>query len=161
MEEKNRVRLLRERTGLNRKEFSERFEIPYRTVTDWELGHRHAPEYVIRLLEYYVRLAEPGLCGRPVEESVKEHYITTYTGQRFYPTNPQAEAVHVEDILVRGGALPVLREGGEGQRTVHAGGAGMPAARRGGVLSLGYSEAFQGGASGLPGERGAADLDDL
>ncbi len=114
MEEKNRVRLLRERTGLNRKEFSERFEIPYRTVTDWELGNRHAPEYVIRLLEYYVRLAEPGLCGRPVEESVKEHYITTYTGQRFYPTNPQAEAVHVEDIAH---ALSLITRGNGHVRT--------------------------------------------
>ena len=29
--------------------------IPYRTVTDWELGNRHAPEYIIRLLEYYLQ----------------------------------------------------------------------------------------------------------
>jgi hypothetical protein len=26
-------------------------------VTEWELGNRHAPEYVLRLLEYYI-LAE-------------------------------------------------------------------------------------------------------
>ena len=42
MEEKtfqNRMRELRESTGLNRKEFSEQFDIPYRTVTEWELGH--------------------------------------------------------------------------------------------------------------------------
>lgn len=47
---------LRESTGLNRKEFCEKFEIPYRTMTEWELGHRTAPPYVLRLLAYYVEM---------------------------------------------------------------------------------------------------------
>lgn len=47
---------LRESTGLNRKEFCEKFEIPYRTMTEWELGHRNAPAYVYRLLAYYVEM---------------------------------------------------------------------------------------------------------
>lgn len=51
----NRIKELRELTGLNRKEFCEKFEIPYRTVTEWELGHRNAPPYVLRFLEYYIR----------------------------------------------------------------------------------------------------------
>lgn len=46
---------LRESTGMNRKEFCEYFEIPYRTVTEWERGTRHAPKYVLRLLEYYIK----------------------------------------------------------------------------------------------------------
>ena len=50
------LRNLRESTGLNRKEFCEQFEIPYRTVTEWELGHRNAPPYVLRFLEYYIRM---------------------------------------------------------------------------------------------------------
>jgi len=50
-----KVRELRELTGMNRKEFCEYFGIPYMTVTDWELGHRTAPDYVLRLLEYYIR----------------------------------------------------------------------------------------------------------
>lgn len=54
----NRIKELRESTGLNRKEFCEKFDIPYRTVTEWELGHRNAPPYVIRLLEYYIRMQE-------------------------------------------------------------------------------------------------------
>ena len=49
------IRDRRESTGMNRKEFCEFFGIPYRTVTDWELDNRHAPEYVLRLLEYYIR----------------------------------------------------------------------------------------------------------
>ena len=50
------IKNLREKTGMNRKEFCEYFQIPYRTVTDWELDTRHAPDYVIRLLDYYIRM---------------------------------------------------------------------------------------------------------
>ena len=34
----------------------EKFDIPYRTMTEWELGHRNAPPYVLRLLSYYVSM---------------------------------------------------------------------------------------------------------
>ena len=51
-----KIKELRESTGMNRKEFCEYFGIPYRTVTEWERDNRHAPEYVIRLLEYYIRM---------------------------------------------------------------------------------------------------------
>lgn len=57
-DQENRVRKLRESTGLNRKEFCKRYNIPYRTMTEWELGHRHAPDYVIRLLAYYIETQE-------------------------------------------------------------------------------------------------------
>lgn len=49
-----KIKELRESTGMNRREFCEYFNIPYRTVTEWERDNRHAPEYVIRLLEYYI-----------------------------------------------------------------------------------------------------------
>ena len=49
-----KIKELRESTGMNRKQFCEYFQIPYRTVTEWELDHRHAPEYVLRLLQYYI-----------------------------------------------------------------------------------------------------------
>lgn len=32
------IKKLRESTGMNRKEFCECFDIPYRTVTEWERG---------------------------------------------------------------------------------------------------------------------------
>lgn len=51
-----KVRELRKSTGMNRREFCEYFEIPYRTVTDWEAGNRKAPDYVLRLMEYYLRM---------------------------------------------------------------------------------------------------------
>lgn len=47
---------LRKSTGMNRREFCEYFEIPYRTVTDWELGHRTMPDYLLRLMAYKVKM---------------------------------------------------------------------------------------------------------
>lgn len=55
MDYSNKIKELRESTGMNRREFCDYFNIPYRTVTEWERDNRHAPEYVIRLLEYYIR----------------------------------------------------------------------------------------------------------
>lgn len=52
---KKKIIELRESTGMNRKEFCDYFGIPYRTVTEWERDNRHAPEYLIRLLEHYIR----------------------------------------------------------------------------------------------------------
>ena len=47
---------LRKSTGMNRKEFCEYFEIPYRTMTDWELGNRTMPDYLLRLMAYKVEM---------------------------------------------------------------------------------------------------------
>lgn len=49
------IKKLREFTGMSRKEFCDMLDIPYRTVTEWERGTRNAPEYVLRLLAYYIR----------------------------------------------------------------------------------------------------------
>ena len=56
MNTQDKIIELRESTGMNRKVFCEYFEIPYRTVTDWELGNRSCPNYVVRLLEYRIRM---------------------------------------------------------------------------------------------------------
>ena len=56
MECSKKIKELRESTGMNRREFCEYFDIPYRTVTEWERDNRHAPDYVLRLLEYYIRM---------------------------------------------------------------------------------------------------------
>ena len=65
MDCKTKIKELREMTGMNRKEFCKFFNIPYRTVTEWELDNRHAPEYVLRLLEYYIR--NEGLIKSPAD----------------------------------------------------------------------------------------------
>ena len=41
---------------MNRREFSEYFEIPYRTIQEWELGNRRMPEYLLRLMIYKIRI---------------------------------------------------------------------------------------------------------
>ncbi|MDO4522985.1 MAG: helix-turn-helix domain-containing protein [Eubacteriales bacterium] len=51
-----RIKSLREETGLSRKEFSHTLGIPLRTIEDWEAGRRNPPEYVLRLLAYKLRL---------------------------------------------------------------------------------------------------------
>ena len=56
MEIKDQVRELRESTGMNRKQFCAYFGIPYRTMTEWELGHRKLPDYVLRMMAYQVRM---------------------------------------------------------------------------------------------------------
>ena len=56
MEKAKKIKELREMTGMNRREFCDYFGIPYRTVSEWERDGRHAPDYLIRLLEYYIRM---------------------------------------------------------------------------------------------------------
>ena len=50
------IKKLRESTGMNRKDLSEGKIIHYRTVTEWERGTRNAPDYVLRLLAYYIKM---------------------------------------------------------------------------------------------------------
>ena len=56
MEAREELKKLRESTGMNRKEFCEYFEIPYMTETDWELGNRRVPQYLLRLMAYKVEM---------------------------------------------------------------------------------------------------------
>lgn len=56
MDSREQLIKLRESTGMTRKAFCEYFGIPYRTMTDWELGHRHMPDYLLRLMAYKVKM---------------------------------------------------------------------------------------------------------
>ena len=56
MEAGDELRKLRESTGMNRKEFCEYFEIPYMTETDWDLGNRRVPQYLLRLMAYKIEM---------------------------------------------------------------------------------------------------------
>lgn len=57
---------LRNSTGMTRKEFCEYFGIPYRTVTDWKLGNRRMPDYLLRLIAYKVKMEN--IAGEKLEE---------------------------------------------------------------------------------------------
>ena len=54
MELSEKIRTLRAETGLNRKQFAEHFQIPLRTVEEWEAGRRKPPEYIPRLIKYQI-----------------------------------------------------------------------------------------------------------
>ena len=56
MEQKDAIIELRELVNMSRKEFAQCYGIPYSTLTDWELGKKQMPDYVLRLLEYKVRM---------------------------------------------------------------------------------------------------------
>ena len=56
MDSREYLKNLRNSTGMTRKEFCDYFRIPYRTVTDWELGKRKMPDYLLRLMAYKARI---------------------------------------------------------------------------------------------------------
>lgn len=45
------VRAIRQRTGLSQAAFAERYEIPKRTLENWEAGIREPPIYILRMLD--------------------------------------------------------------------------------------------------------------
>ena len=66
MEAAEKIRKIREQTGLTRKDFSIRIGIPLRTIEDWEAGRRRPPEYIPRLIEYQLKYEE--LIGKMKKE---------------------------------------------------------------------------------------------
>lgn len=48
----NDFKTLRQSTGMSMKQFSEYFEIPYRTVQNWEAGINKCPEYLLKLMVF-------------------------------------------------------------------------------------------------------------
>lgn len=50
------IQELRAKTGLSQSKFSEYFDLPLRTVQEWEQGRRKPPDYIPKLLERILRL---------------------------------------------------------------------------------------------------------
>ena len=49
------IKEMRKQTKMTQKQFSEYFNIPKRTIEDWETDRRHPPQYVIELIEYKLK----------------------------------------------------------------------------------------------------------
>lgn len=49
------IKELRKLTGLSQTAFGEKYDIPMRTIQNWEKGVRIPPSYVIKLLERVVK----------------------------------------------------------------------------------------------------------
>jgi DNA-binding transcriptional regulator YiaG len=61
---------LREGSGMNKKQFAEYFDIPYRTVQNWEAGVNKCPDYLLNLMEY--KLQHEGLIRADMEKGNKK-----------------------------------------------------------------------------------------
>lgn len=62
------IREMRRRLGNTQSEFAARYNIPFRTVQNWETGTRKPPEYIVSLLEHRV---EEDLINRKTVTSPK------------------------------------------------------------------------------------------
>lgn len=93
MERNEELISLRESAGMNKKQFAEYFDIPYRTLQDWELGNRRMPEYLLRLMSYKVRLEKMAGAAVPQQKEVYD----------------QAEAFSRTRALIGQEALQVLQ----------------------------------------------------
>lgn len=47
---------IRELSGLSRTDFSKKYNIPLRTLENWDSGTRVPPDYILELLERAVRI---------------------------------------------------------------------------------------------------------
>lgn len=45
------IKEVRAKTGLSQSKFAEYFDLPLRTVQEWEQGRRKPPDYIPKLLE--------------------------------------------------------------------------------------------------------------
>ena len=56
----DRIKELRKKTGLSQSRFAAKFEIPVRTLQQWEQGISAPPEYLVRMMAYIMLLEEKG-----------------------------------------------------------------------------------------------------
>ena len=59
------IRALRQTTGLTQQKFADLLGIPKRTIENWESGKSRPPEYVVRLIGFFLSHREEadGGCG--------------------------------------------------------------------------------------------------
>lgn len=65
----------RKKVGLSRREVSEWLEIPYRTLTSWELGERPCPQYMEKLI------VEKILRGKEKVKSMMVYELKRFTAE--------------------------------------------------------------------------------
>lgn len=72
------MKRIRSLTGLSQAAFSKKYEIPKRTIEDWETGKRTAPAYVLKMLERIV-CEDYGIRFVSVDEGEHETDIKVFT----------------------------------------------------------------------------------
>jgi len=53
-----KLKEIRTDLGLTRKAFSEYIGIPLRNLEEWEAGRRKMPEYLLRMMIYYIKMSQ-------------------------------------------------------------------------------------------------------
>nr|DAF27364.1 MAG TPA: regulatory protein [Caudoviricetes sp.] len=56
MENKDKLKELREKLKLSQVKFAEKFSVPVRTIQDWESGRREMRNYIIEMMYRIVEL---------------------------------------------------------------------------------------------------------
>ena len=64
------IKDLRAQTGMSQKVFAEYFNIPVRTIQDWEAGRRTPPVYVVELIEYKIEKENLGM-NKTIKEAME------------------------------------------------------------------------------------------
>lgn len=99
------IKRLRQTTGLNQKEFSERYRIPLRTLQNWETDDnmpsaRKCPQYVSYLLEKAVMMDFP-VAGHLIEANVDDRHLATIE-QAVAKIRKSPLAKYVKDVVLYG-----------------------------------------------------------
>ncbi len=69
LEQITTLKKIRETVNMNRSEFSRFMNIPVRTLEEWEAGRRKMPDYVLRLLAYYIKMEQGIKDGKVIVEA--------------------------------------------------------------------------------------------
>ena len=70
------VREMRKKLNLTQREFAEKYNIPLRTIQNWELNKRTPPEYIIAMLEEKVNCPLPTAYSECIEK-IKDAILTS------------------------------------------------------------------------------------
>jgi len=57
------IRALRTSAGLTQQQFSDLLGIPKRTIENWEGGKRQPPDYLVRLIAFFLSNKDDAQCG--------------------------------------------------------------------------------------------------
>lgn len=60
MDTRQRIKELRKSTGLSQSKFAAKFDIPVRTLQQWEQGKSEPPVYVVKMMSYIMLLEAMG-----------------------------------------------------------------------------------------------------
>lgn len=69
------IKEIRSKANMTQKEFAEYFNIPYRTIQNWETGHRNPPEYVVELIKYKAEKERLGMLKLVLRDEGKKETL--------------------------------------------------------------------------------------